>query len=228
MEEGKVFIEDFKNACRFRQSNVNKNVVYYHTTKDMIKDHIPYWEKYACDYIDKPIKMLEIGSFQGQSATWWLDNILTNTNSSLTCIDPFFERPRVPDFKIFMSNIEKTGKKQQVRVLRGLSGDILPKLIESKEMFDLIYVDGSHEYKDVLEDCLNSWKMLNPNGLLILDDYKMNPRYAEDKIGPKPAIDEFLQFLEQNEKEHFEILNTDFLSKRSKSILGYQVQIKKS
>jgi predicted O-methyltransferase YrrM len=223
----KVYVDKYGLECNFRYSNVNKNVVYYHSTKNMINDHLPYWEEYVGNYAGKPIEMLEIGSFQGQSATWWLDNILTHPQSHLTCVDPFFERKRVPDLEIFMDNIKKTGKKNQTTILRGLSGDILPKLINEGKKYDVIYVDGSHEYKEVLEDCINSWFLLKPKGLLILDDYKMNPRYATDKVGPKPAIDDFLKYLEEKQKGKFEILDTDYLSKRSKSILGYQIQIHK-
>lgn len=37
--------------------------------------------------------------------------------------------------------------------------------------FDLIYVDGSHLYKDVVNDLYQAWKRLNKNGLLLIDDW---------------------------------------------------------
>lgn len=43
------------------------------------------------------------------------------------------------------------------------------KFIESKK-WDLIYIDGSHDYEVVIEDTKNSIKNLSDNGILILDD----------------------------------------------------------
>lgn len=42
---------------------------------------------------------------------------------------------------------------------------------ENKSTFDLIYVDGSHDYEDVKNDLYEAWKILNPNGLLLVDDW---------------------------------------------------------
>ena len=42
-------------------------------------------------FLDKSteIKILEIGCFEGLSSVFFADNFLDNTNSSLTCVDPF-------------------------------------------------------------------------------------------------------------------------------------------
>lgn len=37
--------------------------------------------------------------------------------------------------------------------------------------FDLIYIDGSHLYRDVVNDLYEAWKRLKPNGLLMIDDW---------------------------------------------------------
>jgi predicted O-methyltransferase YrrM len=38
--------------------------------------------------------------------------------------------------------------------------------------FDLVYVDGSHLYKDVVNDLYEAWKRLNKGGLLMIDDWE--------------------------------------------------------
>jgi hypothetical protein len=41
--------------------------------------------------------------------------------------------------------------------------------------FDLIFIDGLHEYKQVLKDIINSLNILNKNGMLLIDDvYPIN------------------------------------------------------
>lgn len=42
---------------------------------------------------------------------------------------------------------------------------------ENKSTFDLIYVDGSHLYNDVKNDLYEAWKVLNTEGLLLVDDW---------------------------------------------------------
>jgi len=37
--------------------------------------------------------------------------------------------------------------------------------------FDLIYIDGSHLYEDVRNDLYEAWKILNPYGMLLIDDW---------------------------------------------------------
>lgn len=43
-------------------------------------------------------------------------------------------------------------------------------LFENK--VDLVYIDGSHEFADVLEDSRNALRMLTPRGVIIWDDYQ--------------------------------------------------------
>lgn len=42
---------------------------------------------------------------------------------------------------------------------------------ENDEKFDLIYIDGSHLYRDVKPDLYEAWQRLNPGGLLLADDW---------------------------------------------------------
>jgi hypothetical protein len=42
---------------------------------------------------------------------------------------------------------------------------------KSKIKYDLVSIDGSHFYKDVLNDALNSFKILKKNGIIIFDDF---------------------------------------------------------
>ena len=56
-----------------------------------------------------------------------------------------------------------------------------------KNYFDLIYVDGAHDYKSVIKDALNSFIFLKKNGVLIFDDFLKNQTHK--------AI---MKFLEEN------------------------------
>ena len=68
---------------------------------------------------------------------------------------------------------------------------------QNKNMFDLIYVDGDHSSDQVYMDINNSWKILNKNGILILDDY-LWWFYKNLKMNPSTAINNFIK---ENYKE---------------------------
>lgn len=42
---------------------------------------------------------------------------------------------------------------------------------ENSNTFDLIYVDGSHLYKDISNDLVRAWERTNKGGLLMVDDW---------------------------------------------------------
>ena len=114
--------------------------------------------------------MLEIGSYEGRSAVWFLENILTHPTSRLVCIDPFFD-PRVE--MRFDHNVRLSGARERLEKRRGRSESVLPQL--ERASFDLIYVDGSHDAPFVLLDAMLSWELLKTGGILAFDDYEWEP-----------------------------------------------------
>lgn len=64
----------------------------YKFTTDWFIENLPTWEQYLIHLANQPeINVLEIGSWEGMSACWLLDNILTHESSRITCIDTFEE-----------------------------------------------------------------------------------------------------------------------------------------
>jgi predicted O-methyltransferase YrrM len=126
-----------------------------------------------------PLHFLEIGSFEGRSATWCLDNILTHDDSHLDCVeiaegdDCWFYQ----NLKYNLSDHMKTGK---CKLITGASNSVLPKLIQEGEKYDFIYVDGSHDTKSILEDTILSFLVLKVGGLMSLDDYDCQQRFNNE------------------------------------------------
>lgn len=174
---------------------------------DWFTPNIPTWEQYLAPFKDRPnIHFLEIGSWEGRSACWLLQNILTHPSSSLTCID-LFDRsnsleekaaeagllPPLPTFDIverqFEENVRAIGAETRVRKLKGSSHFLLRPL--PLGFFDCIYIDGSHRATDVLRDAVLSWDLLKERGLLIFDDYHLQ-MFQDQRDNPRLAIDAFL------------------------------------
>ncbi|CAD5980273.1 UDP-N-acetylglucosamine--peptide N-acetylglucosaminyltransferase [Planktothrix tepida] len=176
----------------------------YHFTKDWFSVNIPKWDKALHAFAHRPqIQGLEIGSFQGMSACWLLDHILTHPTAKMTCIDLSFKTE-------FDQNIVKTGASEKVIKLEGYSQEILPTLCP--HTYDFVYIDGCHLASVVLQDALLSWQLLKPEGIMIFDDYEYrDPENPEEDT--RQGIDKFL--------------NT--ISKPVKTLhQGYQLMIQKT
>jgi hypothetical protein len=172
----------------------------YRFTFDWVSPHAEEWRNDLAYLAGKPnIRGLEIGCFEGQSACWWLDNILTDPTSRLTCVDPFaipmdsvllryFER-------YFDHNIAASGAGDRVTKLVGSSQVVLRALQPAQ--FDFVYVDGSHRVGDVLQDAVLAWTLLRPGGTAVFDDYNLVDDVAEGLLARAPgwALDAFVSTL---------------------------------
>ena len=158
------------------------------------------WDKYLERYVGKKVNIMEIGVFKGSATKWFLTNIATNKKSKVYAVDTWEGSPEYTsdiNFKevecIFHENCKKIGRVKQVVTLKMTSNEALLKLnnLEKKIEFDIIFIDASHEARDVLSDAILSWKLLKNGGILIFDDYKWE-KLKELYFQPKIAIDSFI------------------------------------
>jgi predicted O-methyltransferase YrrM len=164
------------------------------------------WEKWFSTIKGKEnLRFLEIGSQEGRSVVWFLTNILTHQNSTLTCVDPMHDTNEV----IFNHNIKVSGAANKVTLIKQYSEEALVYLKENN--FDFIYIDGSHDAMNVLADSIYSWELLKKDGLLLFDDYLWEPDKPKHKRCQYP-IDLFLKIF----KDQIEVIHK-----------GYQVLVKK-
>lgn len=137
---------------------------------------------------------------------WTLANLLRHPDSRIYCIDSFAggiehgADVTVALRERFDANIAQSGIEEKVVVHQGLSHQGLLTLRHAGVRADFIYVDGSHQAPDVLEDLVLSFRLLKIGGILICDDYlwfmeNMDGRSPgrEDLLNsPKIAIDAFV------------------------------------
>ncbi|MEG4207923.1 tetratricopeptide repeat protein [Microcoleus sp. Pol7_A1] len=156
----------------------------YQFTQDWFTHNIPIWQRHLQEFTGiAEFQVVEIGSFQGMSACWLLDNILTHQTAKITCIDLFFQQH-------FKGNIVKTGAADRVIELEGYSQDLLVNL--TSEYYDVAYVDGCHKPTSALQDAILSWRLVKVGGLMIFDDYEFTfPDSPEQDT--KIGIDVFLE-----------------------------------
>lgn len=160
----------------------------YEFTSDWFSHCIPHWEELLGRLAGKPgLEFLEIGSHEGRSALWLLDNILTHPSATITCIDHWLEAAAE---RRFDANVAASGRSNQVCKIKSQSRRVLPRLVD--QSLDFAYIDGSHEAADVLLDGLLTLPLMKPGGLMIFDDYDWNPPDDTRHYPPKPAVDAFL------------------------------------
>lgn len=167
----------------------------YTFTTDWFTNHEANWRRHFAPYYGRPnLRILELGSFEGRSTCWLLDHVLTHPTSTITCVDTFTSPWYVPladDLESrFDANVRASASWREGKVtrLRGESGRLLRQL--PTELFDIAYVDGSHEPEDVLEDLALVWRLMKPGGMVICDDYDLE-NHPERRF-PRPAFDAFL------------------------------------
>ena len=150
----------------------------------------PFWAR-AFDSDRLSIgQMLEIGAFEGRTTAFAARLF---PNARITCVDPWTDYAEMDELARaedgFRRNVAEFGGR--IRPLKGFSHAILPRLLDDGERFDVIFIDGSHFYADVVIDSQLGWRLLAPGGVLIWDDYLWR-RAEYGRLVPKLAIDQFL------------------------------------
>ncbi len=174
-------------------------------TEDWFSGHIPHWERFFLSCLrwepEARRSVVEIGSFEGRSTLWMLENLLRHPESRLFCIDTFeggaehAEAQTDGLFERFHANLVESGQARKVEILRGDSASGLLRLITRGGIApELIYIDGSHEAPDVLTDLVLAFRLAPRGGVVLCDDYlwtREGPGEVDILNCPKLAIDAF-------------------------------------
>lgn len=146
-------------------------------------------------------RVLEIGSWAGQSAMLWAEEIRrSGRQGRVYCVDPWmpFASPdqtginnalslmsrvaqRDQIFPLFWHNIRAAKLTSIVIPIRCRSADVLPVIAPNS--FDLVFVDGSHVYSDFRRDLEMSLPLVREGGIICGDDLELqasevDPDYA--------------------------------------------------
>ena len=164
---------------------------------DWSSTHFERWAELFAARREEPLEVLEIGSWEGRSALFFLHYL---PRARLTCVDTFAggaEHVGDSPFAGELPHVEQRFRANtaefadRVRLLVEPSRTALERLAAEGARFDLVLVDGSHEADDVLADAEGSWALLREGGWSVLDDYQWQ-EYDDPRRTPKAGIDTFL------------------------------------
>ena len=173
----------------------------YEFTYDWFTSAVPVWTRVLAPYAGRPeTHYLEVGVFEGRSAIWMLNNILTHPTSTLTGIDLF-----PGDLKErYLANLELSGVAHKAITITGRSQVELRNL--KPDSYDIIYIDGGHTGDMVLADAVLSWDLLKVGGLLIFDDYRWKMEEYPAEVRPGVSIQAFITAY----RNYLELVHLDY------------------
>jgi predicted O-methyltransferase YrrM len=149
-------------------------------------DHITIWEEVLNSLKGNPNITLEIGALYGGSSVYILEEFCKEEGSHHYIMD-------INTNEFIENNIEPY--KDKLTYLLGESSDSFKKFTE-KNIFDLIYIDGNHMSKYVLEDAVNSFYILKNGGYIIFDDF--GGGWEQEKhLQVKTAVESFVHSYEK-------------------------------
>jgi len=161
-------------------------------TFDWTSHHLKRWEELLCDKVDTATDVLEVGSFEGRSALFFLQFL---PKSRITCVDTFkgstehvtpgsdYASDMIKVETRFDANLQPFAARVEKR--KGASIAILSELRAEQRLYDVIYIDGDHRATSTFSDAMLSWGLLDDDGVMILDDYRWKP---EMPLAERPAL----------------------------------------
>jgi predicted O-methyltransferase YrrM len=164
-----------------------------------------------CSNLKEPSKLVEIGSWKGKSSI--LLSLASPEDSIVFAIDPHIGSHehkelygQVDTFEEFKQNLLEAGVNENVRCIRKFSRDAVDDI---PDKIDLLWIDGSHDYKDVKDDFLLYFPKLRDGGVVAWHDYKWQ--------GVKQFTWELLETFDQGMVRRVE--DTHYFKKTSPSLI---------
>lgn len=169
--------------------------VFMSAAVDLLKDAAPH------------LSILEIGSYMGASLLTWANAVerLHGGTATVVCVDPWGLGGTAPQYQdatavaltsnqayeVFLHNASLVPECVAVRHIRDLSENALPPLRDG--IFDIVYVDGCHYYREALFDMSEGRRLLKAGGILCGDDLELQPAECDLEYARQHTRDDFVR-----------------------------------
>jgi hypothetical protein len=172
------------------------------------------------DFKGKPITYVEIGVWDGASAVWVCENVLTHKQSRGIGIDPYEAVGRRKQDN--MDDVRASAAKHLSPFpnWQWMIEDSKSALRTWLEPIDILYIDGLHQAHLAMQDFVLAFPFLTEGALVIFDDYgigrrKYTPCVPETVAAVLMAFQGHVIPLEGNDRQYaMRVCNTTGGSKR--------------
>lgn len=126
---------------------------------------------------------VEVGVKEGNHAEV-MENVMNPV--MLYLVDPWEDQ-----YKMYKRVVERFSNKDNIRVIKKKSYDA-SVYFKSDLRFDLVYIDGSHTYRNVLMDLQSWWPLIKEGGMVAGHDYNKEFSVMDnEKCGVREAVKDF-------------------------------------
>jgi len=172
---------DRKSGLKKLNSIMEERLGYiYQENKNSFSEHLILFSSISINFPFKNI--LEIGTYNGQTALILSDLF---PSSIVTTIDLPSKDPDYYETYGRDKNADQFIKLRDNILANNVKINFLEKnsvlLTNSNERYDLIWIDGAHGYPVVAMDLINSVRLINSNGIIMIDDIYTN-KLTSDKF----------------------------------------------
>lgn len=126
----------------------------------------------ALNRLAKDRRVLEIGSYCGRSTI-----CMAQSAAHVVCVDPFDGRAtpnRRDTLDEFSRNLDRYGVSDKVFPFRMTTEEASLGGLEWGTPFDMAFIDGDHNYQNVIKDFVFAASRLVPGGIVAFHDYDMD------------------------------------------------------
>lgn len=167
------------------------------------------------------VVVCEIGSWLGKSSYVIARALDTKKYGKLFCIDPFdssgedsskrlykhlAQNLKMSILDKFKENMIKFGVMNKIEIIQGHSQDVI-KTFNTK--IDILFIDGDHSYKAVLNDYKNWSKLVKKGGYIVFHDVG-----AAHTTGPKEVVE--LEIAKNSQWDNHLLIDELFIARKTK------------
>ncbi len=193
LREGLHLANQITKESAFARFDSEKNIPINDTVRDFKftrnwfkKRNQTTWSTFLAPQFpgENPIKMIQIGVFEGMDLVWCMQNICRHVDSKVVAIDPWKATTKLSQefmegaYERACHNLGLWADK--IEIVRDFSQDALFDVCPN--YYDLVIIDGDHRAKPVFDDAVRALSALKVGGWMVFDDVRNRVTKKTDHV----------------------------------------------